>query len=119
MKDYVMDTCIAKVMKAMNEMADKSVGVPDVTVLSGFAATSTVLCRERIDGGGIGAADWCSTTGFASASIPQGPSMQPLGTTPTKEQGWGVADVALFVLPARFGGQTSATPPGRGGTGGV
>ncbi len=117
MKDYVMDTFIAKVMKAMNEMADKSVGVPDVTVLSGFAATSTVLCRERIDGGGIGAADWCSATSFASASIPHGPSMKSLGTKPTEGKERWVADVALCVLPARFGGQTPATPSGRKGTG--
>jgi hypothetical protein len=116
---YVMDLSIANVVEAMDEMENKAVGVPYVTVLPGSVATSTVLLEGTIDGGGIGVADSFSATSFAPTSTPPGPSTMPLGTKPTEMQRRWVADVAQFLLPARFGGQTSATPPGRGGTGGV
>ncbi len=54
---YVMDKFIAEFMEAMNGKLYKEVGVPDVVVLPGFAATSTALFEEVADGGWIGVAD--------------------------------------------------------------
>ncbi len=113
-----MDLSLTNFTKVMDEKVDKAVGVPDVTVLPGFVATSTVLLEETIDGGGIGVADRFSATSFAPTSIPPGPSMTPLEMEPTEMWGWRVADVARCLLPTRFGGQTPATPREREGTGG-
>ncbi len=104
-----------------NPPSSRIVDVVVFVVAPSSAHTPTTLLTRRRGAGGVGVAELALATGFAATSTPStATSRKLLGTrNPTTRRSRGVAGVAKGVLTTRLKEQTLATPEARSGEGGV